>query len=654
MIRKLLIVLLSGALCLFIAAPLLAETNWGWSTPQEYEEATGNKIEKFHEAPMLRLKVAIGELPPIEERLPEEPLIEKPLEEVGTYGGIFRMSQEIPTFWFPASLYTTTEYILMVDRRAEKIIPNIAKGWEFSEDGKTFTLYFRKGMKWSDGAPFTADDILFYWEAVMLNDEITPVKPKQYMPGGELMTVEKVDDYAVTFHFSQPYWNIVGWICGAQFAGRQNTIFLPRHALAKYHIDYNSEANELAEEAGYDHWWQLFNVKRDFLLGRQPSHEGIPTLGPWMVREVLTEGVVYDRNPYYFKVDTAGNQLPYIDTVTATLFGDEEVKVLRMISGDYDYLDWFVSLKDYSVFMEGAESGGYNVWLARTFRTSSPSYMFNQNYVEDPVVAEILRDVRFRRALSLAVNREEFNELFAFGKGTPGQGTAHPSCSFYKEEWATTYAEYDPDRANEILDEMGLNERDKDGYRLRPDGEPLFLIIQHCTAVYPAEWSELIKEYWGDVGIKVAVKPVDRNYHHQLVNSGQHMITLWDFNNAAEFSLMAGTNYENIPGVFWAPLWRMWWLTNGEGGEEPPDEVKRMWSLHDSLLTLSKEEASKVLTEVFDIFAENLWEIGIIGLVPTPGLTNVNLGNVDMDAYTTSTDVGNGTLNRLYQLFWKK
>ena len=189
--RKLMVVLLSGALCLFTAAPLLAETNWGWSTLQEYEEATGNKIEKFNEAPELRLKVAAGELPPVEERLPEEPLVDKPLEEVGTYGGTLRLGMINMFVWAPASLYVR-ESILNFDRKAEKAVPNIAKSWEFSDEGKTLTLYFRKGMKWSDGAPFTADDVLFYYESVIFNDEITPVKPKEWSPGGELMSVEKV------------------------------------------------------------------------------------------------------------------------------------------------------------------------------------------------------------------------------------------------------------------------------------------------------------------------------------------------------------------------------------------------------------------------------------------------------------------------------
>ncbi len=650
MIRKLMVVLLSGAICLFSAAPLLAETNWGWSTLQEYEEATGNKIEKFHEAPELRLKVAAGELPPVEERLPEEPLVDKPFEEVGIYGGTLRLGMCSAAMWFPASIFTM-EYMLLMDRKAEKVVPNIAKDWEFSDEGKTLTLYLRKGMKWSDGAPFTADDILFYWKDVILNDEITPVKPKEWSPGGKLAIVEKVDDYTVSFHFSKPYWSIVWYLSGTTCKGGQNYIFLPKHALEKYHINYNPQADELAKENNYDHWWQLFNVKRDFWFIKQPNPD-IPSLGPWVTKQIIPEGVVYERNPYYFKIDTAGNQLPYTDTIKATIFGNTEVLVLRMVSGEYDYQPYGSMIDNYPVLMEGAEKGGYKVWLGPSFYVSIPGYIVSQNYTEDPIIAEILRDVRFRRALSLAIDREEINELLFLGKGTPQQITVHPSCSFYKEEWARSYAEYDPERANQFLDEMGMDKRDKEGYRLRPDGEPFSLIILHDVTI-KVEQSELIKGYWEAVGIKTFVKVGSQSYLATCFAAGTYMIGTWGTGQTAESVIATGMN-TRIKGHFFARQWMTWWNTKGEKGEEPPEEAKRMWSLYDEAPFLSDEEKNKALQEVFDIWAENIWEIGTVAWIPLPAIANVNLGNVDTDSYPCAFDIGLGVLNRIYQLFWKK
>ncbi len=651
MIRKLMVVLLSGAICLLVAGPLLAETTWQWATLQEYEEATGNKIDKFNEAPMLRLKVAEGELPPIEKRLPEEPLVDKPFEEVGRYGGVLRMALRSLVIHDPTS-HRTIEYMLNLDRKGQKVVPNIAKGWDFSEDGKTFTLYLRKGMKWSDGAPFTADDILFYWEAVVLNDDITAVKPNQWMPGGELMTVEKVDDYTVRFHFSKSYWTIIWHLSGAGFRGAQNYIFLPKHALEKYHIDYNPKADELAKENNYDYWWQLFNTKRFFDAWHQPNID-IPSVGPWVTKKLLPEGMVFERNPYYFKIDTAGNQLPYIDTVKSTPLIDKETLILKMTAGEYDYMDFnWTTPKDYPVLMEGAEKGGYYVWLLKSLRGNAYTLFFSQNYPKDQGISKLLRDVRFRRALSSAINREEINEVSFLERGTPRQATVHPSCSFYKEEWARAYAEYDPERANKLLDEMGLDKRNKEGYRLRPDGESLHIIMT-ISSSFPSLLYELVKEYWEEVGIKTSLNPVEDSYLFVLFAAGDFMVSSWGFGATAEPAVAAGMLGSYLYGDFWAPLWDDWWDTNGESGEEPPDEVKRMWFLYDGVPYLSEEERGKVLQEVFDIWADNLWYLGVVGMISTPSITNINLKNIDIDTYT-GMSVGYGTYGRLYQAFWEK
>jgi len=649
MMRKLVILTISGAICLFGITPLLAQTNWGWSTLQEYERVTGEKIEKFNEAPMLRVKVAAGELPPVEKRLPEEPLVDKPFEEVGKYGGTLRLAMVSPATWYPATIHII-EQVLNMDREAKEIVPDIAKDWEFSDEGKTLTLYLRKGMKWSDGAPFTADDILFFWEGVVLNDEIMPVKPRSWMPGGKLMTVEKVDDYTVRLRFSVPYWGII-WKLGV-YEGWQNAFYLPKHALKKYHIKYNPGADKLAKEEGYDKWWQLFNAKR--MHGFVQQALDIPSLTPWVVKQVLPEGVVYERNPYYFKIDTAGNQLPYIDTIKATPFTDTETMVLKMLSGEYDYQDWGTALKDYPVLMEGAKKGGYKVWLAPSFWGGDVcTYRVNQNYNEDPVIGDILRDVRFRRALSLAINREEFNELFFMGKAVPRQATVHPSCSFYKEEWAKAYAEYDPERANELLDDMGLDKRDPNGYRLRPDGKPLHLIISHVPDAVPIVYSEVVREYWEEIGIKTSIKPVDRQYMGECFNNGKFMIAPWALDGTAENAIIAG-GFGYLMGWSWAPQWMAWWSTKGEKGEEPPEEVKRMMSLNEKVPYLPKKERNKALQEALDIWAKNIWAIGIVGMAPKPAITNINLGNVDTDTYTDNTSVCGGYFNRMYQFFWKK
>jgi len=206
MARKLTAVLLEVGLCLMGVIPGLAQK--GYSTLAEYEKLTGKRIEKFNEAPMLKVKVAAGELPPVEERLPEEPLVVEPLEEIGQYGGTLRGGVRAPTGGGAETVTARVQHLFMLSPDLNTVIPNIAKGWDLSNDYKTLTVYLRKGMKWSDGVPFTADDIMFWYNDILLNDELTPVKPKAWSPGGKLVKVKKIDDYTVRFQFAIPYPSI--------------------------------------------------------------------------------------------------------------------------------------------------------------------------------------------------------------------------------------------------------------------------------------------------------------------------------------------------------------------------------------------------------------------------------------------------------------
>jgi len=252
--------------------------------------------------------------------------------------------------------------------------------------------------------------------------------------------------------------------------------------------------------------------------------------------------------------------------------------------------------------------------------------------------------------LSLAINSEEFNELFFFGLATPRQATVHPSCTFYKEEWGNAYIEYDPEEANKLLDEMGLDKRDKEGFRLKPDGETLLIVIMDIGWF---DYSELIKEYWEDVGVKTSVKAVEASLLFPSFQAGTYMVAPWVFDVCTEFALAGAMNI-HIKLILGAPLWFSWWNTKGEKGEEPPDELKRTWSMCAEVPYLSPEERNKALEEIFDIWAEGLWMIGTVGMTAKPAITNINLGNVNTDTYTPVADTGSGTYNRLYQLFWKK
>lgn len=635
MIRKLTVVLLTGVMCLVGLTSALAVT--------------------YNEAPMLRTLVAAGELPPVEERLPEEPLVLKPFKEIGKYGGTLHLGMVSASTYDPAQ-QNTREYMLMMDRKFEKVIPNIAKGWKFSNNGKTFTLYLRKGMKWSDGAPFTADDIIFWWEDVVLNDDLTPVKPGDWMPGGKLMQVKKIDDYTVEFDFIKPYWAVIYNFASVCFRGHQDYCFLPKHALKKYHVKYNKKADELAKEAGHEYWWQLFNSKKYFFSTQQ--WPDIPVVGAWRTQKVLPDGVIWERNPYYFKIDTAGNQLPYIDKIRGTFFGDSETHLMKMVTGQIDFEAWGTAITDYPVLMENAKKGGYRVWLGKDLWGGAAVYFFNQNYTEDPVIADLLRNVKFRQALSLAMDREEIKEVVGLGHGEPRQATVHPACSFYEEEWAKSYAEYDPDKANRLLDEMGLEKRDEDGYRLRPDGKRLTITMNLASDVpYWPDTSELVKEYWENVGVKTVLNVIDRNYLLTLIGANKSQVHVWclDLTSETGFIITQALYIKSsFTGLSWAPEWTSWWNSEGKEGQEPPEEIKHIWSLCDTLPFLPKEERDKAAKEILSFEAKNLFLVGTVGMMGKPCIANVNLGNVNTNAFADNSDNAGNRNNWLEEWFWKE
>jgi len=612
MLRKLPVAMLVVGLCLMGITPVLAQKVY--STLAEYEKLTGKKIEKFNEAPSLKIKVAAGELPPVEERLPEEPMVVEPLEEIGQYGGILKVGATDPNFLGQDIDSARTQSLFRLTPDLKNIVPNIAKGWYLSEDMKTLDIYLRKGMKWSDGHSFTADDFLFWYEDVLLNNELTPVKPKEWSPGGELMKVEKVNDYTVRLRFSAPYPRAIERLIGS-------SLCLPKHYLKKYHIKYNPKANELAKEEGYDHWWQCF----EFHTGQQGDQDpDLPTLNPWSLKSVDTYGnKYYRRNPYYWKVDTAGNQLPYIDGQDRILVENVEILNLKSIAGEFSYSSWQLHLKDYPLYKKGEKKGKYRTMLFPEARASELGFAFNYTH-KDPVLKKIFNDIRWRQAMSLAINRNEMNEVLFFGKGTPRQAVPDPGCSFYEDWMGKYYIEYDPERANKLLDEMGLKWDKKHQYRLRPDGKTLALTIEYNQSYLRSKPYELIKEYWEKIGVKVTLKGEQDTFYKQRLKANECDVGSWKIGGASEIYSRCYGPIRYRPPWHWSgtPLggveWWNWYNTNGKTGEEPPEEIKRLYRIVDEWLVTPRgtKKYLELGKEILTINVKGLYLIGTIGLVP--------------------------------------
>jgi len=627
MIRKLTVISVVVGLCLMGATSALAV--------------------KYNEAPMLRVKVAAGEIPPIEERLPDEPKVLEPLgvsePEIGQYGGTARVFATDNLPW--GDLLESPErgsYLLRM-REDGQIVPDILKGYEVSDDEKIFTLYLRKGMKWSDGYPFTADDFLFKYEDMGMNEKVET----WWASDEPLKEIEKIDDYTVRFEFKEPFpkflLTLIGW------RGSEWMRFAPKHYLKKWHIKYNPKADELAKEEGYEHWWEAFNHHQEVAPAGDINK---PTLQPWMFKAFTGTARAFERNPYFYAVDSAGNQLPYIDRIVSTIV-DSEVYQMKIIAGEADVAFSNTSFENYPLYKENEEKGGYRVVQIPGMTGSNAPYFINLNH-PDPVMRKIFQDVKFRRALSLAINREEINDTVFFGLGVPRQATIVATARYYKPEWGEEhpYARYDPDEANRLLDEIGLTERDKDGFRKGPDGKTLLLIVEYPTAwAPPTTVQERVKEYWENVGLKVLLKPEEPSLVSERREAGVYDILseLESFPLEFYFHMMSpSASFDRA-----APKWTMWLnakqaieegkqTLEGFGGklpgEEPPEEIKEFYDIQVKRYhsRYGSKEYMELCRKTFDFYAKELVQIGTVGLVPSCYIANKSLGNVPARYFPSS------------------
>jgi len=606
-----------------------------YATLSEYEKATGKKIKTFNEAPVLKGKVAAGELPPVEERLPEEPMVVQPLQEIGLYGGTLRLPARGPLSGGLDVETTRIQELAVFSPDLQSVVPNVAKGLELSDDYKTLTIFLRKGMKWSDGEPFTADDVLFWYKDILLNDQLFPSKPKEWAPGGELPKVERLNDYAVRFQFAKPNPTIISALAVAR-----GDAFAPKHYLKKYHIKYNPKANELAKKEGYEQWWIGFKFHNE--RGARLQDPNLPVVDPWVLSRIDSQGNrYYDRNPYFWKVDVAGNQLPYIDTQARILVENVQVLELKVIAGEFDVMVHGspTYMKDYTLFKEGEEKGNYRTLVRNAPRGNAQVFGLNLTH-KDPILREIFNDLRFRQAFSLAIDRDELNELFYFGKATPRQATVVPWASFYEDWMGKYYAGHDLEKANKLLDEMGLKWDKNHKYRLRPDGKVLAITLEAQKKL--VKINEVISDHLKKVGIKAAVQSRSTPLLRRKFSKNEADLGMWSMAQTTELAMQRSLYWIIPPWQLWVGLscvpWGNWLESNGKSGEEPPEIIKKLYKLaqewHATLAGTKRYlELGK---EIQTIMVKNLFLIGTVGMVPSLWTVKNNVGNVAEDVMYVS------------------
>lgn len=581
----------------------------------------------FNENPMFAEKVKKGELPPVEERLPKEPFVVTTYDEIGTYGGTLRgisISYESGT-----SEIMSWRHVNMVrfDDDCATIVPNVAKEWRWNDDFTEILFRLREGHRWSDGAPFTVDDVVFWMDDIILNNEIHKATPSPWGSVGS--SVEKIDDITVKFKFDKPFTGLLYYLGGG---GSYFVPWAPKHFFEQYHIKYNPNANEEAIKNGFENWVQQFtsywNKWKDAIVSSAYGLE-VPTLGSHiLLKEPTTQRRVFVANPYYFKVDTAGNQLPYIDYHDER-FLHKGLWPLEIMNGNVDQKAQNMPLNIYPVLKEDEKKGGYTLQLP--LGMVGPTFIFNMTD-KDPVLRKIYGDVRFRYAMSLAINRDEVNETLFLGLGTPEQALPQ-NVPYVTEEDKKFMTEYDPARANKLLDEMGLK-KGPDGIRMRSDGKPLTILWEYTLQyVWSAEFPALIAEYWQNVGVNVLLKEVNTQLCREKQKANTLDITS-EWMAPYEPSMISSPQLFVVPyASFWPIMgtpWMDWKTSEGKSGEEPPSWVKRLWEIADEFKTTvpGLERYMELGKEMIALNFQNLVVIGTLGEIPLITVVNNRMGNV--------------------------
>jgi peptide/nickel transport system substrate-binding protein len=572
---------------------------------------------KFKESPVLAEQVKAGKLPPVDQRLPADPLVVPVVERTGQYGGAWRRA-----FLGPADFnnYVRVVYdaLARFSPDGAKIEPKIAAGWQSSSDFKTWTIRLRKGARWSDGAPFTADDIVFWYKDVLLNKDLMPALPGWMRNSdGTPASVEKVDAQTVRFSYKQPATLFLTALANQDGGDRTYAVFLPSHYLKKFHPEYTKkeDIDKLVQAAGFKTWTELFAARNAPF--ENPER---PTMAAWVPATRVSDQVfTLRRNPYFVGVDPDGNQLPYMDEVRFTFFADIQALNLAAIAGEMDMQERHIQMTNYPVFKENEKSGKYRVITWPTFGGSDAVVAFNQSYKSDPEIAKLLASKDFRVALSYAVNRTQIKESAFLGLGEPRQGVPAPWHPYYPgDEWAKKYTEYKPDEANKMLDAIGLTKKDAQGIRLLPSGKPVSIEL----SVVPAfgEWkdvAQLIAKDWEKVGVKTIVQIRERALQFKMRDANELQTEIWNEDTSAfPFTGNAKVDVRNNPILTTGPLFLQWYQTKGKEGMEPPAPIKKIVELVDTARTVGPDGQVKAAQEIFRIWADNVYEIGTIGLTP--------------------------------------
>lgn len=562
--------------------------------------------QMYQESPLLAERVAAGELPPVAERLPVNPKVAA-MESIGKYGGIIRISNVADNMSW---MYRKPEQLDYEEGFGGPIGTGLYHSWEWNDEGTAVTFHIREGLRWSDGEIFNADDVLFWWDYYQTytpDPETQPLglgtRQRLYSYNLQAPTLEKIDDITIRWTFPGPNPAFMHNIT----YGTNSPEFYPPQWIEPVHPEFQGFADDDVESRIAQ--WAEYMCGRCFSATAQHQIDGYPTMSPFVV-EHREEGIAttYVRNPFYWQVDAEGNQLPYLDGIEVTLVSEMDLRLARLVAGEIDIANapfwnsW--RLLDLPFILENEERGGYRTFLQPSARAWAPQLYFNQT---GPVRNRLyLQNRDFRVALSIAINRDEINELLYQGLGEKWNIAAKRGDTGFVEGLGELYIDYDPDAANATFDGMGLTERDSDGFRVGPDGQRISLVLAVAVPAEPIETVELIADHWGQVGIETLVRPIDRS---QIRIEEPNWDVLAHYTEAGGFYLTRTDKWLAAGDLIGTTPWTTWNNTNGQEGIRPPPAVQEFRRIYfeDVLTAPSEEEMTARFEDLMRLSVHNHW-----------------------------------------------
>ncbi|MFC0411017.1 ABC transporter substrate-binding protein [Roseomonas elaeocarpi] len=586
------------------------------------------------EAPALAARVGRGELPPVAERVGAEPLVITPHDGVARYGGTLRSALRGGGDHNAILRLVGNQGLVRWNLAMSEVEPCVAKSWTVSDDATTYTFTLRRGMRWSDGTPFTADDVLFSCNDLLFNREFMPSVPARYVNAGQPMKVEKLDDTTVRMTFAAPNGRFLQEL--ATPLGQHPVLYQKRYG-SQFHPAYTEAAKlqALIAQSGVNDWPGLLRQRcGDIEIPARWQNPARPTLDPWTTVEPYTGGVTrvtLQRNPYFWQVDGNGNQLPYIDGLVFPIISDIETILLRAMGGELDLqLRHIVQVQNRPIMEENKARGRYEIVDLLSTQSNVCALWFNQT-AKDGRLRELFRNKDFRIAVSHALNREEIIESVYLGQAEPYQVGPVPQHPLYNEQLGTQYLEYDKAQAAKMLDAIGLTRKDAQGFRLWPDGRRVFFTAD-ASVSDPAriDAANLIKRDLAAVGLDMGINTMERSLYYERAQRNEHEICIDAVPGGldvlqelravvAEHSLDSRQSLE----------WQKWYESGGKLGEEPTESMKRRFVLLTKWRETGKaDEQEKLFRQLLQEAADAFEIVGIGRPLGVPGIRAARLRNV--------------------------